>query len=87
MLYVLLGLTKLKKKYYNLKRFKTKEIEMLTAEGVAKRLKLHPNTVRKYARWGKLPAKKFGRVWMIEEKDLEDFIRAREQELTYESPR
>lgn len=60
---------------------------MLTAEEVAEKLKLHPNTVRKYARWGKLPAVKSGRVWRIEEKDLEDFIRARKQELTYESPR
>ncbi len=87
MLYVSLELTKLKKKYYNFENSKTKEIEMLTAEEVAKKLKLHPNTVRKYAKWGKLPAVKFGRAWMIKEKDLEDFIKAREQELTYESPR
>lgn len=59
---------------------------MLTIEEVAERLKLHPNTVRRYARWGKLPAVKFGRVWRVEEKDLEDFVRARKQELKYESP-
>ncbi|GAI53279.1 unnamed protein product, partial [marine sediment metagenome] len=47
----------------------------------AQRLKLHPNTLRRYAKEGKLPAMKFGRVWRIEEEDLKDFMRAMKQEV------
>ena len=50
---------------------------MLTLEEISKRLKLHTNTLRRYAREGTLPAVKFGKVWRVEEEDLEEFIRER----------
>ena len=49
---------------------------VLTLQEIAERLKLHPNTLRRYIKEGKLAAMKFGRVWRIEEKDLEEFMRA-----------
>ncbi len=49
---------------------------VLTLKEVAERLKLHPNTLRRYAKEGKLAAMKFGRVWRIEEEDLKEFMRA-----------
>lgn len=54
---------------------------VLTLKEVAQRLKLHPNTLRRYAKEGKLSAMKFGRVWRIEEEDLKDFMRAMKQEV------
>lgn len=52
---------------------------VLTLKEVAERLRLHPNTLRRYIKKGKLAAMKFGRVWRIEEKDLEEFMRANKQ--------
>lgn len=52
---------------------------MLTLKEVAERLKLHPNTLRRYARQGELPAVRFGRVWRVEEKDLDEFIKTRKR--------
>ena len=52
---------------------------VLTLKEVAERLKLHPNTLRRYAKEGKLSAMKFGRVWRIEEEDLKEFMRAMKQ--------
>ena len=49
---------------------------VLTLKEVADRLRLHPNTLRRYIKEGKLAAMKFGRVWRVEEKDLEEFMRA-----------
>ncbi len=60
---------------------------MLTLKEVTERLKLHPNTLRRYIRQGKLRAVKFGRVWRVEEKDLENFIQAKKQRLKNESHR
>ena len=61
---------------------------MLTLKEITERLKFHPNTLRRYVRQGKLPAVKFGRVWRVEEKDLENFIQAgKKQELKNESYR
>ena len=37
--------------------------EFLTIDEIAKKLKLHPATITKYIREGKLMALKFGRVW------------------------
>jgi len=55
-------------------------VTVLTLKEVAERLKLHPNTLRRYAKEGKLPAMKFGRVWRIEEKDLVKFISESKQD-------
>ena len=54
-------------------------MNVLTLKEVAQRLKLHPNTLRRYGKEGKLPAMKFGRVWRIEEEDIKDFMRAMKQ--------
>lgn len=54
-------------------------MNVLTLKEVARKLKLHPNTLRRYAKEGKLAAMKFGRVWRIEEEDLKDFMKAMKQ--------
>lgn len=48
--------------------------EILTAEQVAKILQVHPFTVLKFIKKGKLKAAKLGRVYRIRKKDLDDFI-------------
>jgi len=48
--------------------------EFLTVSEVAKRLKLHPETIARYIRQGELPALKFGRVWRMEKKEVDKFI-------------
>jgi len=50
-------------------------VNVLILKEVAERLKLHPNTLRRYAKEGKLPAMKFGRAWRIEKEDLKEFMK------------
>ena len=38
-----------------------------------KRLKIHPESVRRLIRQGKLPAIKFGNKWLVERATLEQF--------------
>ncbi len=52
--------------------------EFLTVNEVAERLKLHPATIAKYVREGRIPALKFGRVWRIREKELFKFLKKAE---------
>jgi excisionase family DNA binding protein len=40
---------------------------------VAKRLNIHPESVRRLIRQGKLPAIKFGNKWLVEKATLEQF--------------
>ena len=40
---------------------------------VAKRLNVHPESVRRLIRQGKLPAIKFGNKWLVETSTLEQF--------------
>jgi len=40
---------------------------------VSKRLKIHPESVRRLIRQGKLPAIKFGNKWLVERATLEQF--------------
>jgi excisionase family DNA binding protein len=40
---------------------------------VSKRLKIHPESVRRLIRKGKLPAIKFGNKWLVERATLEQF--------------
>lgn len=42
-------------------------------DDVSKRLKIHPESVRRLIRQGKLPAIKFGNKWLIERATLEQF--------------
>ena len=58
--------------------FKNKEI--LTTKEVADYLHLHPLTVHRYAREGKIPAFKIGTDWRFHKKYIERWIR---QKLVY----
>jgi len=51
-----------------------KTIETLTPNEVAKILKLHPFTVTRLAREGKVPAFKVGGVWRIRKDAFERWI-------------
>jgi len=53
--------------------------KLLTLKEVCERLRLHENTVREYIKEGKITAIKFDRVWRVDEKDLERFIKTRKQ--------
>lgn len=46
----------------------------LTLEEVARELKIHRETIRRYVREGKMKAIKLDRVWRVEEKDFRDFL-------------
>jgi len=54
---------------------------LLTVNEAAKILRLNSETVARYIREGKISAVKLGRVWRVEEKDLEEFIRERKREM------
>ena len=49
-------------------------IETLTPSEVAKSLKVHPFTVARLAREGKIPAFKVGGVWRIKKDEFERWI-------------
>ncbi len=51
-----------------------KTIETLTPSEVAKILKLHPFTVTRLAREGKIPAFKVGGVWRVRKDQFEKWI-------------
>lgn len=48
-----------------------KSIEAYTIEEIAKALKLHPYTVRRLCREGKVPCYKFGGQWRLRKDDME----------------
>lgn len=51
--------------------------KLLTSEQVAQILQVHPFTVLKYIKAGKLKGFKLGRVWRIRESDMEEFLEER----------
>jgi len=51
--------------------------KLLTSEQVSKILQVHPFTVLKYLKGGKLKGIKLGRVWRIRESDVERFLEER----------
>jgi len=53
----------------------TKSKEILTAKEVAEYLNIHPLTVHKYAREGKIPAFKIGTDWRFHKKHIERWIK------------
>jgi excisionase family DNA binding protein len=53
----------------------TKQKEILTAKEVAEYLNIHPLTVHKYAREGKIPAFKLGMDWRFHRKFIERWIK------------
>jgi len=50
---------------------------LLTVDDVAERLCLHPDTVRRYCREGKIRAFRLGTKWRIRPMDYVDFIEAK----------
>lgn len=50
-----------------------KLIESYTAEEVAKALKLHPYTIRRLCREGKIPCFKFGGQWRFDIQEIESW--------------
>lgn len=53
----------------------TKNKEILTAMDVAEYLHIHPLTVHKYAREGKIPAFKIGMDWRFHKKYIQRWIK------------
>jgi len=51
--------------------------EIMTAKEVAQYLSIHPLTVHKYARAGKIPAFKIGTDWRFHKKSLEKWIQSK----------
>jgi excisionase family DNA binding protein len=52
-----------------------KNKEILTAKEVAEYLNIHPLTVHRYAREGRIPAFKIGTDWRFHKKYIERWIR------------
>jgi len=50
-------------------------IETYTVEEVAHALKVHPYTVRRLSREGKIPAFKFGGQWRYKKEDIDQLIK------------
>jgi excisionase family DNA binding protein len=48
-----------------------------TVEEIAKGLKLHPYTVRRLCREGKIPAFKFGGQWRFDLKEIDAWVRSK----------
>jgi excisionase family DNA binding protein len=51
--------------------------DIMTAKDVAEYLKLHPLTVHRYAREGKIPAFKIGTDWRFHRKYIDKWIRGK----------
>lgn len=45
----------------------------VTVDEAARRLNIHPESVRRLIRAGKLPARKFANTWLIESSTLDQF--------------
>jgi excisionase family DNA binding protein len=52
-----------------------KEKEIITSKEVAEYLNIHPLTVRKYAKEGKIPAFKIGTDWRFHKKYIDQWIK------------
>lgn len=51
------------------------EYMFYTVEEVAEKLRMHPESVRRLIRQGKIKASKGGNKWLIEQTDLEKYLR------------
>jgi excisionase family DNA binding protein len=52
----------------------TEFIETYTVEEVARALKLHPYTIRRLSREGKIPAFKFGGQWRFNKEEIQKWM-------------
>ena len=57
----------------------TDDLEVLSAEEAAARLKISLTTVRRLLREGALPGRKVGREWRIRRLDLANFLKSEPQ--------
>ena len=48
--------------------------QIMTTNEIAEYLKLHPITIIKYAREGKIPATRIGRVWRFDKEAIDQWI-------------
>ncbi|HUS51074.1 MAG TPA: helix-turn-helix domain-containing protein [Candidatus Paceibacterota bacterium] len=76
--WMLINVDRYKPLFYNDKNQKRERIQMLNLNEVASRLNMHYNTIYKYIKSGELKAVKFKRVYRIEEKELQKFIKDRQ---------
>ncbi len=53
--------------------------DVLTAEEVAKHLRIHPYTVRRLVRDGKLPGFKVGGQWRFNRTEMDAFMNSKNQ--------
>ena len=58
-----------------------KDREIMTAKEVAEYLSIHPLTVHRYAREGKIPAFKIGTDWRFHKKYIEKWIKEKSSHL------
>ena len=63
------------------------EERLLTVNDVAERLQLHPITVRRHIKAGKLRAVRVGRAVRVREADLDDFLRPDSEEYATDDAR
>jgi excisionase family DNA binding protein len=54
-----------------------KQIETLTPNEIAKILRIHPFTVTRLAREGKIPAFKVGGIWRFRKDEFEQWVGSR----------
>ena len=54
-------------------------IETYTVEEIAKALKLHPYTIRRLSREGKIPAFKFGGQWRFKMDQVEKWLKRQQK--------
>lgn len=50
--------------------------ELLTVDEVAEFLRVKPSTVYEWAKQGKIPASKVGRLWRFRREDVEAWVRS-----------
>lgn len=60
-----------------------KSIEIYNVEEIAKALRLHPYTVRRLCREGKIPGFKFGGQWRFRKEEFDELMRNNQQNLKY----
>ena len=58
----------------------TKSREILTVKGVADYLDVHPMTIYKYVKGGKIPAFKIGASWRIRRDSMQRWMEKNEQQ-------
>ncbi len=60
---------------------------MYTVQELAEILSLHPKTVQRFIREGKIKATKIGREWRVQKEDLRDFAHAELSTVPADEPR